>query len=231
MHNKKKIWIAMIALVVIVIAIALGVVEWRHNRVAKTSMFPVALENSSTTAVAASPTSSAPPTSGPSSPVSAVTSSVTNPGVSISIQRFYAGSSFSFSYPSSWSIFNTAPFSITNFNGRYISRDVIPVGGAEIDVVTTTNYGNLQDIMTTELMGATNLTTSTVTVSGVTCIETHSDRSFSDGTPSGNIAVYCERGTALWKIYLSYRKSDPAAAARIADFTGVLSSLQFLPKD
>jgi len=230
MHNKKQILIAASALVVIVIA--LGIMEWRHGRVAKAPTIFVASESSSTIEAVTSSTSFVASAKSSSSPsVSAATSSENPPGVSISIQRFYAGSSFSFSYPSSWSIFNPAPFSITNFNGRYILGNVIPVGGAEIDVVTTTNYGNLQDIMTTELMSATNLTTSTVTVSGIACTETHSNRSFSDGTPSENVAVYCERGTALWKIYLSYRKNDPAAAARITDFAGILSSMQFLPKD
>lgn len=121
------------------------------------------------------------------------------------------------------------PFSMTNFNGQYVSGDVVPMGGAEIDVVTTTNYGDLKNIMTTELMGAADLATSTVAVDNVACDEARYGESYSDETLSGNIAVYCERGIKLWKIYLSYRESDPAAAVHVADFNGVLSSMKFLP--
>ena len=225
MQHKKKIII--VGIVVVVAVIAACIVESRHGQIAKA---PTLSAGSQSGNVATGTTVSPVAANSSSSAMPTTTSSAGAPGLSVSMQRSYAGDSFSFNYPASWSIFNAAPFSITNFRGQYASGDVIPKGGAEIDVVTTTNYGALKNIMATELMGAAHMTTSAPVVSGITCTEENYDRSFSDGTPSANVAVYCERGTELWKIYLSYRANDPAAA-HMSDFNEVLSSMQFLPKD
>jgi hypothetical protein len=223
MHNKKTVVIVAVMVVIVILIAFFAVERWSGSNVAHAPELSVAVNGGGTTGIATS--------SGASSSLSAVfapTSSVKNPA-SASTKKTYAGSSFAFSYPASWSIFNVRPFSITNFNGQYVSEDVIPMGGAEIDVVTTTNFGDLKNIMATELMGAANLTTSTVAVSNVACSEANYGGSFSNGVPSKNIAVYCERGTELWKLYIAYRGDDPSGSTYRADFDGVLGSMKFLP--
>ena len=176
--------------------------------------------------------SSAPAATGTAASSGAATgtaSSSEKPGATITFDRFYQGSSFTFSYPPSWSVLAAAPFAMTNFNGQYGPNNTIPAGGAEIDVVTTTVYGNLQGIMDTELMGAQNLVTSLVTVGGVSCREARYDTSHSGSPTTATVALYCPRNTELWKIYLAYRANDPSSTALLSDFHEVLTTIKFIP--
>jgi hypothetical protein len=120
------------------------------------------------------------------------------------------------------------PVSIDTFNSQYDQSGAIPMGGAEIDVATTT-LGRLSDIMATELLSATNVKKSTATVDKIACTEAHYQNTYVPGIASENIAVYCPRSAELWKIYLSYRAGDQTANQHVADFNGVLSSMKFLP--
>ena len=224
MHNKKTFFIVA-AVVVIVVLIAFFAVErWSGSNVAHAPELSAILGGGEATGTSISQEAS----SSGLSAISAATSSGKS-SATVSAGKTYVGSSFSFSYPASWSVLRVTPFSMTNFNGKYVAGDVVPMGGAEIDMVTTTNYGDLENIMATELMGAADLATSTVAVDTIACDEARYGESYSDGTLSGNIAVYCEHGIKLWKMYLSYRKSDPSATVHVSDFNGVLSSMKFLP--
>lgn len=156
-------------------------------------------------------------------------SSSTPPEVSISIQRSYAGASFSFSYPVSWGIFTEAPFSLINFDEQNFANGVLPPGGAEVNIATTTVYGNLDAITATELMGVSDLSTSTVAVDGTSCMEARYHETYAGGVQMANMALYCDRGTELWKIYLAYRAGDQAAAAHLADFESMLHSMRLSP--
>jgi hypothetical protein len=224
MHNKKTVVMVAVVVVVVVLVAFFAVERLSGRNVAHAPELSAISGGGVATGTTTSPEAS----SSGSPAVSAATSSAKSP-ITVSMEKIYAGSSFSFSYPESWSVLRVRPFSMTNFNGQYVSGDVVPPGGAEIDIVTTTNYGDLKNIMATELMGAADPATSTVTVDNVACDEARYGESYSDGTLSGNIAVYCERGTDLWKMYLSYRKSDPSLAAHVSDFNDVLGSMKFLP--
>ena len=63
----------------------------------------------------------------------------------------------------------SADFSIDTFGGNYENGGIIPAEGAEVDVVTTTISGPVDDIVNTEVMGAMNIVTSTMVVDKVTC--------------------------------------------------------------
>ncbi len=215
---EKKRGIVVVVLIVIVIAAAIAVLGAHHKGSVATPT------QASPTMVA---TTSVPTSSNAAAP--ATSSSPENPGVSISIQRSYAGASFSFNYPASWSILAAAPFSLINFDEKNFAAGVLPPGGAEIDIATTTLYGNLDAITGTELMGATFLSTSTVTVGGTSCMEARYHETYAGGVQMANTALYCGHGTELWKIYLVYRVDDQAAAIHLADFESVLRSMRFSP--
>ena len=199
--NKKNTWVIVVVVVVLVLVVA-GIVLW-GNKVAKA------------------------PTGG-----STASSSLTTPGVSSTagtVLESYTGPSLSLSYPNSWAVSSTAFFSMTNFGGKYDAAATIPMGGAEIDVVTTTVYSSVNEIMTTELMSAKSVTRSTVTIDNVLCQKASFQDTYSSGVASQDVSLYCLRGTELWKIYFSYRAGDPAAQAHIADFDSVMSSMKLLP--
>ncbi len=144
--------------------------------------------------------------------------------------KTFKNGSFSFNYPLSWTLGGTKPVMVNNFNSKYEGGGVIPMGGAEIDVVTTTLYsGRIQDILGTELLSATNVTTSTTSVRGVSCVEAKYTGAYVAGVASQNMAAYCLRGAGLWKLYLSYRSGDAKADAHVAAFNNLLASLRFLP--
>lgn len=206
---NKKNWI--IAIVVVIVIIIVALIVGRSTNTAK------APENSSST-VAASTTK----------PISSSTANSSSSGLTITQTGFYGNKDYSFNYPTNWTISTYSPFSMTNFKGKYQNGGIIPPGGAEIDVVTTTISGSLKDIMTTELMSATNLTTTNITVNHVACSEATYQNTYNSSLASKDVAVYCQRGTEVWKIYLSYRADDSTAAAHITDFNSVLASMKLL---
>ncbi len=211
--NKKKIF-AVVVLVVIVLVVA--VVTVLEKKVAKA---PEVSNVSSTASVGTSTVEQATSTASSSAPAVAAPAA----------QKNYTGVSFSLSYPSSWNVSSTPFFSINDFGGKYQSGWVIPMGGAEIDVVTTTVYSSVGEIMTTELMNAANLATSTVTVDNIACKQAAYQYSHAPGLVSQDISIYCLRGSELWKIYFSRRVGDTMAQVHVADFNGVLGSMKFLP--
>ncbi len=217
--HKYKIWI-MVAIVLAVLGAVAGV-DMADRKVARApeASVPSAASSSqeaSGTAMASSSSSSGGGLS--------VTFSTTT-------KEHYAGSSFSLDYPSSWMAALTPTFSLNDFGGKYQDGWMIPSGGAEIDIATTTvqSATAAKDVMTTELMSAKNVATTPQTIDGIVCTKAAYDSQYAAGQPSRDIALYCLRGTELWKIYFSYHAGDPAAQAHLADFAGVISSLRFLP--
>jgi hypothetical protein len=215
--NKKYLSVIVIVAVIIVIAVV-GIST--HINTAKA---PVAENGSSSTTVIAT-----------STPIQMTVSS-TNTGsstvsVSITPGKTYANESFSFTYPEAWSVSTVSPFSLTNFGGDYLGGGIIPPGGALIDVVTTTVYGQgvLQGIMTTQLMNAMDLSTTTLSVDGIACPAAAFQAAYAPGYASKDVSVYCQRGDDLWEMYLSYGASDTAMAAHVADFNSVLASMKLL---
>lgn len=223
--NKKNL-IIIIAAAVVVVGVVVVFDRW-HARIAQAPEGWGAANNSGTPSGAVTQATGTQPSS--------AGASSTGPRATVTFNRFYEGDSFSFSYPVAWSIYNTSPFSIDNFSGKYDAVGAVPAGGAEIDVVTTTLYSTVRNIMTTELTGATNVSTNTIAVSGVSCTEARYNTTYPGNIASKNVAVYCARSSAssaypeLWKIYLSYRAGDSAASAHTADFSTILSSMKFLP--
>ena len=122
---KRKNLIIIIVAAVVVVLVAVIADRW-YAKVAQAPEGWGAADNvaqSGTTAGAAPSSSGASPS---------------GPRATVTFQKFYSGDSFSFSYPTAWSVYNTSPFSINNFNGKYDASGAVPAGGAEIDVVTTT---------------------------------------------------------------------------------------------
>lgn len=221
--NKYKIWIA-VAVMVIALGAVVGV-EMADHKVAQAPLAPGSEASSSSTSGAVSTGAAA----------ATATASSSDGGLTITFstttEKYYAGSSFSMAYPSSWTAELSPTFSLDSFGGKYQDGWMIPAGGAEIDVVTTTvqNAAAMQGIMGTELMSATNVSTSTQTVSGVACVKASYASQYKAGQPSRDTALYCLRGAELWKIYFSYHAGDAAAQQHVADFANVLGSLKFLP--
>jgi hypothetical protein len=204
---NKKNWIIAIAVIVIVIV---GIVI--VNKDTNVATAPEVVTN--TTSIIATTTQSAGSTSSSS--------------LTITQTGFYENKLFSLSYPSSWTISSYSPFSLTNFKGEYVDKDIIPDGGAEVDVVTTVAASSVKDIMTTELMSSTDLATTNVTVDHVACMEATYNNTYTSSIASKDVAVYCQQGTNVWKIYLSYRANDSAGVAHLTDFNSMLDSMKLL---
>ena len=214
--NKKNAWIVVLVVVVVVLVV-IGIVAIDKN-VAKA---PV-VSGVGTTAPLGTSTVGQTTSTASSSPLTVTPSTST-------AQKSYVAASFSLDYPGSWVASTTSFFSLNNFGGKYQNGGMIPVGGAEIDVVTTTVYSSVSEIMTTELMSATNVATSTVTLDNIVCKKAVYDNSYATGFPSDDTSIYCLRGSELWKIYFSYHAGDPAAQEYVSDFSMVLNSIKFLP--
>lgn len=215
--GKKHIWITVV-IVLVVIGVIVAV-EFADRKVAHAPI--ISSESASSTEMALS--------SGTASTTTAATSGLSVVFSTSTTQKHYAGPSFSLNYPSTWVASPSPFFSLDSFGGNYAADGMIPPGGAEIDIVTTTVSTSDDAVMATELMSATNLATSTVTVDDKTCQKAVYDDTYGADKPSNNISIYCLLGNELWKIYFSYHAGDPAAQQHQADFADVLRSLVLLP--
>src|ERR1700722_8486937 len=178
--NKKT---TSIIVAVIVIAVIIVAVIGFNNRAKAPEVSGT--NNSTTTAQQASSTAITSTTTATS------TMTVT---LSTSTPKTYSGSSFSFTYPGPWYIITPSPLVMTNFGIQYEAGGVIPPGGVQLTVVTTTISGNLDAIMATELANATQLTTTPVTVNGVACAKATYQVNYAPGATVQNVSVYCSHG-------------------------------------
>ena len=128
--------------------------------------------------------------------------------------------------PPRWSYGPGSPISMDNFSHHY-ADGIIPVGGAEIDMGTTTLYSSLEQLAAGQLSSATNITTSSVSVSGTMCAEYASSNTLAPTVPSKNFAVYCNHHGVLFEFYLVYRANDPQASEFNATFNAVLARVTF----
>lgn len=150
-------------------------------------------------------------------------------GMSATTTNGYANASFSFNYPASWQLVSRNPVTIINFNLADEKNDVVPMGGVEIKVATTTlTTGHVDDIFGAELPSATGVVTSTLAVNGVSCAVAQYTGAYVGGIATQGESVYCLKGISLWKIYLVYRAGDLNAASYVNIFSGVLASFKLL---
>ena len=206
--SQSRILIAIVAVIVVVGAIYLYSAGRKARPIATVSV-PVQTSTQGTSATA---------TANASTSVSTVSG-----------QNYYSKSlGLSFSYPSGWALGPNFPVSLDNFNHTYASDDSIPLGGAEIDMASTTAYASLASIAETELSGASGVSTSSVSVGGTSCTEYLYQSAYNPSVPSKNAATYCLRsGNALYKFYLSYRAADPKGPQYLAAFNQLLNGVQF----
>jgi uncharacterized protein YpmB len=219
MTKKRKNLIA--GVVVIVVAIVIFFVARTERSLAPSS-------GRSSVGPATSNVIASSSATGTVTPPAAATSSSSTPRISISFDHFYHGGSFTFSYPPSWSILNTRPFSLTNFNGAYGPHGTLPAGGAEIDITTTTAAGGFDNILQTHMMGSSQGVTSTAVVDGTSCVRAQYQES-NAGFSTQTVSLYCEQGTELWEIDFVDRVGDPNVTAHLAEFGEVLSTMKFIP--
>ena len=212
--NTKRIWIVGILVVVVIV---LGVMYWpRESRAPEAPQGPAVASGT--------PAGGAPATSSASS---------TSPGgatVTTTLGwKYYRSDAYGISvnYPQDWLIGSVNPIILDNFNNKYTADGIIPLGGAEVDIVGTTLHGSLDNIINTEVPAATVASTSTLNAAGVTCRELFYGAHFSGGQTSKNIAVYCP-GKTLLKIFLSYRAEDPKGASFVATFKQILGTIDFV---
>jgi hypothetical protein len=225
MNKNKTVWIIIGAIIVIVACVALAgkYLGSTTNPTADNGAYasPVSAEvTATTTSPSLAITLSAP---------ASTTASISVETSSTLAAKTFRNSSYAFAYPGNWTIGSGAHTSINNFGASSWSGGLVPPGGAEISVATTTLYGSLSDMVHYEFLSMTNVTTSTVTVSGVSCTEGRGKLVANNGALSQNEVVYCPRGHAVWKIYFSYRAGDPKAANFVSVLSGILASFKFLP--
>ena len=210
MNKNKYIFIA----AAVVLLVLVGIIGWDQ----KMANAPAVSDQATSINMMASTTTAS--TSAPTANSS---------GKTVTLMTAYTGPSFSFNYPNTWKYSPAADFLITNFGGKYAANGVIPAGGAQVNVATTTLSGPLSDIIDTESMSANNKVLSTVTVDKIACQKAVYEANYAPSANSEDISIYCSRGSVLYKIYLSYGANDPKGAAHITDFNMMLDSMKFLP--
>lgn len=207
--KTKTIWVIILAIIVVGLMIF-----------AASSSSPTSSPN--TPANQTSTTSQTQSTSTPAQATSSASS--TSAWVKFEIQK----TGFTFLHPQAWTIASVSPtVSLDNFNHALLGGGVVPEHGAIMDISTTTTGLSLKDFIAGNLVGASILSSSTVTVDGTSCSEVLYEDTYSASVASKNVGVYCPRGTTLWKMYLSYRKGDSEEAQFADTFSRILSSLQF----
>ena len=213
-----------IVLIVILVAavVVIGVIAWSLSASAPSSPVSLTTSGSST---GSSPASSSAGTTGT---VGVSVSGAYN-ATSTSWQSYTSKTvNISFSYPPGWSLGPNTPISFDNFEHQYGSGGTLPPGGAEVDITNTKLYGSLDDLVKTEDMGGTGITTSNVTVSGVSCREVSYTVSSGASYKANTVAVYCPTSNSLlYKIYLIYRADDPNTTQLRSTFGQVLNSIRF----
>ena len=209
MNKNKYIFIA----TAVVLLVLVGIIGWDQ----KMANAPAVSDQATSTNMMAS-----------STPLRS-SSTANSSGETVTLMTAYTGPSFFFNYPNTWTYSPAADFLITNFGGKYATGGVIPTGGAQVNVATTSLSGPVSDIIDTELMSANNKVLSTVTVDKIACQKAVYEANYAPGASSEDISIYCSRGSTLYKIYLSYGVSDPKGAAHVTDFNMMLDSTKFLP--
>jgi hypothetical protein len=203
--NKR---IALIVAVIAVVVIAIFALQPTKEKPVTTVS-----TNDSSTATSTGISATVTPvgsSSGSSSPTVTIT---TNPASTTPSWQTYSGvKDFTLSIPPHWSLAPALPISIDNFNHTYVSGGAVPLGGAEIDVTTTTIGTTIENFAAGQLSSAKNIVTSNISVGGILCSEYSYTNTYNSTLNSKNIAVYCERGTKLYEFYLSYRADDPNGA-------------------
>lgn len=123
------------------------------------------------------------------------------------------------------------PLIFTNFNNKYLEGGIAPDNGAEIDVASEVlpppPLSNLVDV---ELSGegATVISSSTVIVSGISCIQKNFT-TIDTAVVTKNEAVYCPSRILLYKFFLSYYSDDPNESQYLSIFQRILGDAQFPP--
>ncbi len=226
--RRKQIWIIVVVVVVVVV---IGFLAWTLRARA-----PETQPSGSSTSTVSIPASSTVVASGTQMSVSSTggltvtLSTSTNGGVS-SVWEPYSSDSVNISldYPPGWILGTDLPLSFDNFGNNYQNNEMIPAGGAEIDVVSVKNAGPDGPIIQTETMDDTVNSTSSVTVDHVACTQVSYTSNYGQGYPSNNIGVYCPDASngLLYKIYLSYHENDPKGTTFLTAFQRVLDSISF----
>lgn len=139
----------------------------------------------------------------------------------------------SFEYPSDWKI-NTAlstlhgPISLDNFNNAYANGGIIPAGGADIDITTTTIPTSLDQFAINEAVGTNLLAMGDISVANASCASTYdADSLYSNVLIYKEVSVYCPVGNTLYKIYLSYPTATSSDNIFPPEFTAFLGTIQF----
>lgn len=122
------------------------------------------------------------------------------------------------------------PLALNNFGSNYQQGAAIPQNGAEIDVTSMPlPPPPFSDFVALELQGSTTTSTSTVTVSGVSCTQVFYTDSYTATVTYNNEVVYCPSGTTLYKFYLSYNAGDPNTSQYLSSFQQFLSNAKLTP--
>lgn len=122
-----------------------------------------------------------------------------------------------------------APLSFNNFASGYLQGGVRPSGGADVNITTiplpTISTAKL---IAQELMGATLVSQTPVTVGGETGIKvvyTADYGAFEDRT----LAAYVPHGSVMYKFFLNHGSRDSNAASYDATFDALLAGASFSP--
>ncbi len=117
------------------------------------------------------------------------------------------------------------PVFIDNFLHAYQHGGIIPNRGAEIVVTNESAPPSLSSFITSDLSGATILSSSQQTVAGnpatrVIYIDHYGPVKYS------NVAIYIVHSGTLYKAYLSYNMGDPLEQNFLTDYQGMIDSMQ-----
>jgi hypothetical protein len=127
------------------------------------------------------------------------------------------------------SLSSGGPLSFNNFGNAYLAGGLLPSNGATINVTSIplpppplSNY-----IEAVELAGATTISLTSITVSGIGCTEATYSDVFGGNVTYNGVAVYCPYGATLYKFYLTYQSNDSNISQDMSAFQQLLNSATF----
>ena len=114
----------------------------------------------------------------------------------------------------------SGPINLTTFGGRYESGGILPEGGAEIDITSLPAPQSVADYIRAEIGGAPELQETQLGIRIDYAEQVAPQLSYR------TVAVYVPRGSVLYKFYLTFESTNPAAEQLTAVLERVVGGAQ-----
>ena len=105
------------------------------------------------------------------------------------------------------------PIALTNFGGSYLRGGILPPRGAEIEITSVRNPGNVTEFIRNELRSVRDLNLQEASEGKYSGIRVTYREFAATDIDTTTVAFYIPRGPALYKFYLTYRTANTTAGS------------------